>query len=462
MALMQTPASARVLSLRFLLVVIGGRAYTLPRSARARGQANNPDPQAANPTRWGYSLANVGELLTASLDAVRAVRCLLEIGAYLRRAHACCSSGPTLRASIAAVDPLPPDELPQPGRSPPGARPARGDEPRDPRRIDAPRRCRPRRRPQLLHALGGAAPDRRALRGGALPLLLFHDVGWPHARRDTYYAPDRIPEDKRQPLARNTGLAPGNTGVDPAGLPFEWAADHEGGPRNGVLTAIEDFMDRGEGLQLGSCPGVLRLRRPLARDAPYGRGVAESRAVRRQPGARAARGQPGRPPDRGAFVENRERELTDLRARVARQEELLRSMRASRAFGIAERLSKIRRRGATRPFSREGVGRALGARRLRASVASSSPRPKRRLEPAQRLGDPPAHAFLRHPQLLADGPELGAASITSVADASIRAADASASARRARCFRRRPRRRRGACGPPTSRRACMWALIQDS
>ena len=39
------------------------------------------DPQAANPNQVGYTLANVGELLTACLDAVSA-RSVLEIGAY--------------------------------------------------------------------------------------------------------------------------------------------------------------------------------------------------------------------------------------------------------------------------------------------------------------------------------------------------------------------------------------------
>ena len=29
--------------------------------------------------------------------------------------------------------------------------------------------------------------------GARLPLLIFHDIGWPLARRDAYYAPERIP-----------------------------------------------------------------------------------------------------------------------------------------------------------------------------------------------------------------------------------------------------------------------------
>ena len=47
----------------------------------------------------------------------------------------------------------------------------------------------------------GVAPDRRALRpAGQLPLLLFHDVLWPHGRRDDYFDPEQIPADARHPI----------------------------------------------------------------------------------------------------------------------------------------------------------------------------------------------------------------------------------------------------------------------
>ena len=132
---------------------------------------------------------------------------------------------------------------------------------------------------------------------------MFHDVGWPHARRDTYYAPDRIPEEHRQPLARNTGLTPGEPGVDPARAAVRIRGGAEGGPRNGVLTAIEDFMDRGEGLRLGRVPAFFGFGVLWARDAPYGRGgLRDPRPVRRQPGPRPPRGQPGRAPGHGAFA----------------------------------------------------------------------------------------------------------------------------------------------------------------
>ncbi|MBL7373602.1 class I SAM-dependent methyltransferase, partial [Escherichia coli] len=75
------------------------------------------------------------------------------------------------------------------------------------------------------------------------PLLaLMHDVSWPCARRDCYYAPDRIPEEHRHPHSFDGGVSLGqpdclpNRGFRGAGS-FAWAL-HEGGPRNGVLTAV--------------------------------------------------------------------------------------------------------------------------------------------------------------------------------------------------------------------------------
>ncbi len=47
--------------------------------------------------------------------------------------------------------------------------------------------------------------------GAEWPLLMFHDVSWPHARRDTYYAPERIPEEQRQALAHDVCVEPGRS-----------------------------------------------------------------------------------------------------------------------------------------------------------------------------------------------------------------------------------------------------------
>ncbi len=79
------------------------------------------------------------------------------------------------------------------------------------------------------------------------PLLAFlHDVSWPCARRDMYYAPDRIPEGERHDYSYDHGVVlENNVAVPKRGFKGngEFAVALEaGGPRNGVLTAVEDFI----------------------------------------------------------------------------------------------------------------------------------------------------------------------------------------------------------------------------
>lgn len=75
------------------------------------------------------------------------------------------------------------------------------------------------------------------------PLVLCHDVIWPYARRDLYYDPASIPDEYRHEW-RQAGILPGRDKLVPGrGLsPGLRHAAHEGGERNGVMTAIEDFM----------------------------------------------------------------------------------------------------------------------------------------------------------------------------------------------------------------------------
>jgi len=79
------------------------------------------------------------------------------------------------------------------------------------------------------------------------PLLAFmHDVSWPCARRDFYYAPDRVPAGWRHPHSYDHGVKLGNHSVIEGrgfrGMGSFAVALDEGGPRNGVLTAVEDFL----------------------------------------------------------------------------------------------------------------------------------------------------------------------------------------------------------------------------
>ena len=74
-------------------------------------------------------------------------------------------------------------------------------------------------------------------------LILLHDVGWPYGRRDMYYNPEAIPSAYRQPYALK-GIVRGQSVLaDDAGINDMRAnARHEGGYRNGVQTAAEDFL----------------------------------------------------------------------------------------------------------------------------------------------------------------------------------------------------------------------------
>ena len=74
------------------------------------------------------------------------------------------------------------------------------------------------------------------------PLTLMHDIDWPWGRRDMYYAPDRVPEEHRQTVTQG-GMNPGNNELTERG--YMWRvqkAAEADTPRNGVRTAIEDFL----------------------------------------------------------------------------------------------------------------------------------------------------------------------------------------------------------------------------
>jgi hypothetical protein len=77
-------------------------------------------------------------------------------------------------------------------------------------------------------------------RGG---MIFFHDVGWPYGRRDLYYQPETIPLEYQQEY-RCKGIIRGQPQLAEAGghNPGMCNAVREGGSRNGVLTAIEDFV----------------------------------------------------------------------------------------------------------------------------------------------------------------------------------------------------------------------------
>jgi len=89
---------------------------------------------------------------------------------------------------------------------------------------------------RLIHRSWAA----RGVRG----TIFLHDVGWPWGRRDLYYAPDRIPAERRLPHSFDLGVTVHSPQAIAGGFrgmgAFAVALD-EGGERNGVLTAVEDF-----------------------------------------------------------------------------------------------------------------------------------------------------------------------------------------------------------------------------
>jgi hypothetical protein len=117
------------------------------------------------------------------------------------------------------------------------------------------------------------------------PLLaILHDVSWPTARRDMYYAPDTIPPAFRHPYSHDGGTTLGEAYLTPGrgfrGMgQFAWA-QHEGGPRNGVLTAVEDFLEEqhraGRELGFAEIPAVFGLGILFDLDAEWSNRVAET------------------------------------------------------------------------------------------------------------------------------------------------------------------------------------------
>ena len=79
------------------------------------------------------------------------------------------------------------------------------------------------------------------------PLVMLHDIGWPYGRRDLYYNPETIPEAFRKPY-KQKGLWLGSPELlEKGGLnPHLCNSIYENNLQNGVLTAIEDFLNETE------------------------------------------------------------------------------------------------------------------------------------------------------------------------------------------------------------------------
>jgi len=116
------------------------------------------------------------------------------------------------------------------------------------------------------------------------PMLVFlHDVCWPCGARDAYYAPDQIPEHFRQPYSYSGGSFPGHSQLVPnrgfRGMGHWAAATHEGGPRNGVRAAVEDFVNdvqvAGGNLGYAEVPAVFGLGVLFDLEASWSKNLAQ-------------------------------------------------------------------------------------------------------------------------------------------------------------------------------------------
>lgn len=85
--------------------------------------------------------------------------------------------------------------------------------------------------------------EERGMKDDVFPVVLLHDIGWPYARRDLYSLPAAVPEHRRHPYAEG-GVRPNHEHLVTGGAlnPMRFHAKHEGGAKNGVLTALEDFL----------------------------------------------------------------------------------------------------------------------------------------------------------------------------------------------------------------------------
>lgn len=309
---------------------------------------------ATDPGRWGHSLGNLAEILIPCLDAA-APETVIEVGAYagdVTRLLVDWAGGTGAR--IWSIDPDPQEALIRLADGHPQLELVR----------ETSLQALPRLAAANAYVIDGdhnyytVSEELRLVAdraGDALPLLICHDVCWPHARRDSYFAPELIPDDERQPTVEGSYLFPGVKGVHDGGLIYRWPAREEGGPRNGVLTAIEDFMRGRDDLRFALVPAFFGLGMMWDHSAPY----ADALEAILAPWDRnplVARLEANRVLHLAAWQREGGRAAW-CQQRSAQKDALLRKLVQSRTFALAVAISRLRQRGEP-AFSKEEV-RAL-------------------------------------------------------------------------------------------------------
>ena len=306
------------------------------------------DPYLSDSARWGFSLAHMAELILPCLDAVGA-QSVAEVGAFagdLTRILVDWAAGSGTR--VLAIDPEPQEALTQLELESPGLELIRQTSLVALAEIPLPDAVIIDGDHNYFTVSHELATIGARAQGADLPLLLFHDVCWPHGRRDDYFDAGQIPPEDRHPVAGDAGgLHPGDPAVKPGALPYPRSAAHEGGARNGVLTAIEDFVAGRPDLRLVVVPAFFGL------GVVWHPGISGADELSRLLD----------PWDRNPILERLEAsrvhhlaeshgrlvEVWQAQQRQARQEAVLRRLLQSRAFSFAERLSRLRVRAGIAP-----------------------------------------------------------------------------------------------------------------
>jgi len=88
----------------------------------------------------------------------------------------------------------------------------------------------------------------KTCKDNSFPIIFLHDIGWPYGRRDLYYNPENIPLAYRQPY-KKLGILPNQSSLtNEGGLnKYLYNSIYENNLKNGVLTAIEDFISERDG-----------------------------------------------------------------------------------------------------------------------------------------------------------------------------------------------------------------------
>ena len=190
------------------------------------------DPSARDPGGWATSLLHNAELVLGCLDAVEA-RSVIEVGAFMGELTRLLLRWAQDRdAPVTAIDTAPHADLDALAQRHPELTLIRETSFGALARISL----------ADVVILDGdhnyytvteelrIISQRAAAEQRPLPLLLLHDVGWPHDRRDDYYVPARIPDEHRQPLAAERAVpggarhGPRRDSLRQPGRPRRWAA----------------------------------------------------------------------------------------------------------------------------------------------------------------------------------------------------------------------------------------------